>query len=167
MDAIESRKRVLSLLDLARTLGVNRLTIESAISKGTIVPSFRTASGRVRFDRDYAEQLKRQVEEARSRGAVRVLRAIFSPKVPKKPQRPARSNSSASSYGSANTCRARSVSASACAPCADFRSGQGLRRGVRAFLKCAAPRRGRNLRNSQMADFTELFAQFLTSCGEE
>jgi hypothetical protein len=84
---IVSRRRMLGLNDLARELGVNRVTIERAIRKRTIIPSFRTASGRVRFEQGYVEQLKRQVDEARSRGALYVLKAIAAPKQPPEPTR--------------------------------------------------------------------------------
>ena len=43
-------------------------TIQHAIRRGVIVPTFRTTSGRARFDRDYANELKRCAEAARARG---------------------------------------------------------------------------------------------------
>ena len=50
-------------------------TIQRAICRGLIVPTFRTTSGRARFDRKYAEELKRRAEAARAHGAIRVLKA--------------------------------------------------------------------------------------------
>jgi hypothetical protein len=61
-------------------------TIQRAIYRGLIVPAFRTTSGRARFDRQYADDLKRRAEAARAHGAVRVLKAPASPEpVPAKP----------------------------------------------------------------------------------
>lgn len=54
-------------------------TIQRAIYRGLIVPAFRTTSGRARFDRQYAEELKRRAEAARAHEAIRVLKAPASP----------------------------------------------------------------------------------------
>ena len=56
-------------------------TIQRAIYPGLIVPTFRTTSGRARFDRPYADELKRRAEAARATGAVRVLKALASSEV--------------------------------------------------------------------------------------
>jgi hypothetical protein len=52
--------RVLTPADLAHELGVSVPAVQGAIARGVIVPTFRTASGRARFDRQYAEELKRR-----------------------------------------------------------------------------------------------------------
>jgi hypothetical protein len=53
--------RVLTSSELANELGVTVPTIKRAVDRGLIVPSFRTTSGRMRFDRHYAQELKRRV----------------------------------------------------------------------------------------------------------
>jgi len=72
--------RVLTPADLAHELGVSVSAVQQAIVRGVIVPTFRTASGRARFDRKYAEELKRHAEAARAHGAVRVLKTQARPK---------------------------------------------------------------------------------------
>jgi excisionase family DNA binding protein len=71
--------RILTLSELAGELGVSVPTIKRAVDRGAIVPSFRTAGGRVRFKRAYAEELKRRVEAARADGAIYVLKPLRPP----------------------------------------------------------------------------------------
>jgi DNA-binding transcriptional MerR regulator len=73
-----TESRVLTPSELADELGVTVPTIKRAVDRGVIVPSFHTTSGRMRFDRHYAEELKRRVEAARADGAVYVLTALTS-----------------------------------------------------------------------------------------
>jgi hypothetical protein len=79
--------RVLTPADLAHELGVSVQALQGAIARGVIVPTFRTASGRARFDRQYADELKRRAELLRAHGAVRVLKAQARPDEPA-PARP-------------------------------------------------------------------------------
>jgi predicted DNA-binding transcriptional regulator AlpA len=83
---MQDRVKALGINDLAHALGVNRVTIDRAIAGGAIVPSFRTASGRVRFDPAYVDELQRRAAEARAHGAKHVLQAITAPPAKPKPQ---------------------------------------------------------------------------------
>jgi hypothetical protein len=84
----EKAPRVLTPADLAYELGVSVQALQGAIARGVIVPTFRTASGRARFDRQYAEELKRRAELPRAKGAVRVLKTQARPAPAPAPARP-------------------------------------------------------------------------------
>jgi hypothetical protein len=73
---MQDRVKALGINELAHALGVNRVTIDRAIAGGAIVPSFRTAGGRARFEPAYVEDLQRRAAEARAGGAQHVLHTI-------------------------------------------------------------------------------------------
>jgi Helix-turn-helix domain len=62
------KSRVLTPEDLAQELGVSLRTIRRAVCRGLIVPTFRTTGGRARFDRQYADELKRRADAVGQRG---------------------------------------------------------------------------------------------------
>ena len=83
---MHDQSEALTANDLADALGVCRATIDRAIASGTIVPTFRTARGRVQFDPEDVANLQRRAAEARARGAKYVMRAITAPAKPPRPQ---------------------------------------------------------------------------------
>lgn len=88
---MQDRAKALSINDMAHALGVNRVTIDRALASGAIVPSFRTASGRARFEPAYVDELRRRAAEARARGVTHVLWSITAhPDKPKPRMSPAR-----------------------------------------------------------------------------
>jgi len=88
---MQHQAKALSIGDMARALGVNRVTIDRAIASGSIVPSFRTPSGRARFEPAYVDEMQRRAAEARARGVTNVLWSITPhPDRPKPQMSPAR-----------------------------------------------------------------------------
>jgi DNA-binding transcriptional MerR regulator len=92
------KSRILTPEDLARELGVSLPTIRRAVCRGLIVPTFRTTGGRARFDRPYADELKRRADAVRATGAIRVLKALASPEAPDTPDASATPSASAWSF---------------------------------------------------------------------
>jgi len=64
---------------LAGLLGVSRRTVERALEARTLMPASHTASGRARFSKSQAEELKIRADAARVAGYKYVIGAVMAP----------------------------------------------------------------------------------------